>query len=216
MTKRKLKTVIICRTNGPLMKMGADLRRRCPGMKQKFLGRDIAKALKDTVIEVLEWRRNVGIDEFRVLLESWITEVRNKYKDKDGKETIWGECEDAYDQIKILSENCADARAVMVEIDNTFIDADDLEEETDENIVVFASGHRSKGLEWERTILIRFDLMPHPNAETEADLQQEEHLKYVAGTRAKEIMYVCHDKRPDPKADRAVTRASSSQYDEGE
>jgi superfamily I DNA/RNA helicase len=196
-TKRKLKTVIICRTNAPLMQMGADLRRRSPGIKLRYIGRDIAKALKDTVIEVLEWRRNVLIDEFRILLDGWINEIRNKYKGKEGKEALWSECEDNYDQIVLFSENVHDSRAVINEIDKTFIDAEDLEDDPD--IIVFASGHRSKGLEWERVIVIRVDLMPHPNAKTEADLAQEDHIEYVAYTRAKEQLIVCHEKKPEPK-----------------
>lgn len=196
MPKRRLKTVFICRTNGPLLQAGFDLRKRCPSIKLRIIGRDIARALKETVVEILEWRRNVGIDEFNTLLESWIGEIRNKYKDKEGKEAYWAECEDKCDQIRLLSYGMKDARGVMQEIDRTFIDSDELEDDPD--VVVFASGHRSKGLEWERTVIIRFDLVPHPNAETEDDLEVEEYIKYVMLTRGKEEMIVCYDKLPEP------------------
>ena len=193
----KYKTVIICRTNAPLMQMAVDLKRRCPGLIFRFIGRDIAKTLKDFVIEVLEWRRNINIDEFRVLLDSWINDIRDKCRDIESKEQYWAEREDAYAQIVMMSEGCKNSNDIMEEIDKTFVDADKLED--DPNVLVFASGHRSKGLEWEREIVIRTDLMPHPCAKSPEDLVQEEHIKYVVLTRAKQILILCHEKRPDPQ-----------------
>lgn len=51
--------------------------------------------------------------------------------------------------------------------------------------VVFSTIHKAKGLEADNVYIIRPDLLPHPRAESEAELIQERNLKYVAVTRAK-------------------------------
>lgn len=187
-----LKTVILCRTNGPLVKFAFALIGR--RVKVKIVGRDIAKTLKDIIGEVLEYRRNCNIDEFVILLKGWIDDIRNRFGSDESKDAYVSECEDIYACLLTISERSKDAKGMYATIDHYFVDSESLED--DPSTVVFASGHRSKGLEWERVIWIRPDLCPHPSAESEADRRQEEHLKYILGTRAMESLIICHDLLP--------------------
>ncbi len=190
-----LKTVILCRTNAPLVKCAFDLIRKGRGVKVKIVGRDIAKSLKDVIGEVLDFRRNAPMGEFNVLLEGWISDIREKYKDDERKEAYVIECEDMYGCIVAISTQCHDVTGLCRVIDEYFCDSDSLDD--DPMTVVFASGHRSKGLEWDRVFWIRPDLCPHPAATHEADIRQEEHLAHILPTRAKKELWICHDRRPE-------------------
>lgn len=191
-----MQTAILCRTNAPLVKCAFDLIRKGRGVKIKIIGRDIAKVLKDLVGEVLDYRRNCGIDEFKILLDGWINAIRISCEDEesDKSEEYLAECEDQYGCLVTIADQAEDAKGVLDIIDSYFSDGEELED--DENTVILASGHRSKGLEFDRVIWIRPDLCPHPSAETEADRAQEEHLLYILATRAKRELWICNDSRP--------------------
>lgn len=51
--------------------------------------------------------------------------------------------------------------------------------------VVFSSVHKAKGLEAKNIFILRPELMPHPKAEAEWELEQEDNCLYVAVTRTK-------------------------------
>jgi hypothetical protein len=189
-----MKTAILCRTNAPLVKCAFDLIRRGRGVKVRIVGRDIAKALKDVIGEVLDYRLNAPIREFLVLLDGWINHIREKCINDDSKDAYLADCEDQYGCIQAIASQSTDAKDLCRVIDTYFCDSESLDD--DPMTVVLASGHRSKGLEWERVIWIRPDLCPHPAAETAADKQQEEHLYYILPTRAQEQLIICHDKNP--------------------
>ncbi len=189
-----LKTAILCRTNAPLVKCAFDLIRKRRGIKVKIIGRDIAKMLKDIIGEVLDYRRNCSISDFNDLLDQWIDDIRDKLQGDESKESVLAEYEDNYECISAIASQCKDAKGLYDTIDQYFVDSESLDD--DPMTVVFASGHRSKGLEWQRVIWLRYDLCPHPSAEMEADKKQEEHLKYILGTRAEEVMIICHEQLP--------------------
>lgn len=189
-----MKTAILCRTNAPLVTCAFDLIKKGRGIKVRIVGRDVAKKLKDLVGEILETRRNVDIEEFRILLDGWINEIRRKYGDNDKHEDFVAECNDYYGCLVAIAQGCNDAKCVYATIDKYFVDSDEISD-TDDSVIL-CSGHRSKGLEWDRTVVLRPDLMPHPGAKTPADRKQEAHLEYVILTRAKQEMIICHDKEP--------------------
>lgn len=189
-----LKTAILCRTNAPLVKCAFDLIRRGRGIKIKLIGKDIAKMLKDVIGEVLDFRLNAPIKEFMVLLDGWMNHVREMCQDDDSKESFLTECEDHYACLLAISSQANDVKELCQVIDNYFCDSDDIGD--DPMTVVFASGHRSKGLEWERVFWIRPDLCPHPSSKTPADKKQEDHLLYILATRTQRELYICKDKLP--------------------
>ena len=58
--------------------------------------------------------------------------------------------------------------------------------------VVLTTMHKAKGLEWQYVFLIDVnkDLVPHRNAETALETEEERRLFYVAMTRAKDVLYI--------------------------
>lgn len=189
-----MKTAILCRTNAPLVACAFDLIKIGRGIKVRIVGRDIARRLKELVGEILDYRRNSPINEFMSLLDAWIGDIHDKYGDKEKHESFVAECNDYYGCLQAICSNCQDAEDVYKTIDEFFVDSDEISE-TD-NSIILSSGHRAKGLEWDRCVILRPDLMPHPGAKTKADKQQEEHLRYVMFTRPKVELIVCHDMEP--------------------
>jgi ATP-dependent exoDNAse (exonuclease V) beta subunit len=51
--------------------------------------------------------------------------------------------------------------------------------------------HGSKGLESQRVFILRPDLIPHPNAKQDWEMEQEKNLFFVALTRAKQSLFFC-------------------------
>ena len=124
------------------------------GCKVRLAGRDVAKKLESLIGDVLDSLTNCPIAEFLNLAEC----------------------------LRTMANNCDDAKCLYQTINTYFVSSDDVDNLGDD-VVVLASGHRSKGLQWPRVIVIRPDLCPHPGAQREEDLAQEEHLWYVMLTR---------------------------------
>lgn len=55
--------------------------------------------------------------------------------------------------------------------------------------ITLSTIHKIKGLEADKVFLIRPDLIPHPKAELDWELRQEQNMQYVAITRAKKEFY---------------------------
>ncbi len=84
--------------------------------------------------------------------------------------------------------------AVRNEIESLFTEASD-----DRTVIKLSTVHRAKGLEFDTVLILRPELMPHPNAKPNEDgswskdQQQEQNIQYVAGTRARhKLWYVCN------------------------
>lgn len=188
----KMRTAILCRTNAPLVKCAFDL------IKLKFsvkiIGRDIAQSLKDTIGDIIETRRSVTLEEFLELADRWVADMRQKYSRDDKAAAKLADIEDRHGCLVALGENVKTLNELFKKIDECFVDADAID---DPNTIVLCSGHRSKGLEFPRVIIIRPDLMPHPKATNAEDLAQEHHLEYVILTRAEKEMYLCADDKPN-------------------
>ena len=64
--------------------------------------------------------------------------------------------------------------------------------EPSDNAVIVSSIHQVKGLESKRVFIINYNLMPYTSQRKTADDNiQEKNLRYIAITRAKEILYLC-------------------------
>jgi superfamily I DNA/RNA helicase len=59
-----------------------------------------------------------------------------------------------------------------------------------ENPVILTTAHKSKGLEFSRVYILRYDQFPHPKAKSDEDLQQEENAKFVALTRGQDEVHI--------------------------
>lgn len=60
----------------------------------------------------------------------------------------------------------------------------------DKNTVILTTAHKSKGLEYERVYILRYDQYPHPKAKRQEDKDQEENARYVSGTRAMDELHI--------------------------
>ena len=64
--------------------------------------------------------------------------------------------------------------------------------EPSDNAVIVSSIHQVKGLEAKTVFIINYNLMPYTSSRKTADDNiQERNLRYIAITRAKEILYLC-------------------------
>jgi DNA helicase II / ATP-dependent DNA helicase PcrA len=57
-------------------------------------------------------------------------------------------------------------------------------------VILLSTIHRAKGLEADTVWLLRPETIPHPMAKTQAAVEQEDHLLYVAITRAKQRLLI--------------------------
>lgn len=201
----KVGTAIIGRTRSVVCTAGFDLiKAGCP---VQIMGKDIAGDLKETIGEVLG-RRNfrTTLDEFDELMKAWISDIRESCINKETKEPFdekaefLAECEENCATITAISMRAMapegetrDVQLLVKQIDTYFIDGDNV----DTKAIICCTGHGAKGLEYDRVVILRPDLFPHPKAEMDEDIVQEENLKYVALTRAMKEMWVCHDSKPD-------------------
>jgi DNA helicase-2/ATP-dependent DNA helicase PcrA len=100
--------------------------------------------------------------------------------------------------LQVIAEKVMDdsVQSILKQIDTLFVD------EPSPGIISLSTIHRSKGLEWDVVFILRPDLLPHPNATTAEDVQQEKNACYVAGTRPRHRLYYVADwpfgKSPGP------------------
>lgn len=173
--------MILCRTTAPLIRTTFALIQA--GIPATVRGRDIAEGLAKVVEAVTKiagytWSR---------LLDCLDTYERNeiaRLSRKEGMEM----------QIQSVSDRCESVRIFHERrtADGTVYDATSLsnairgffEDET-RGKVICSTIHKAKGLEANRIFLLASWLMPHPMARQPEAAQQEEHLRYIAYTRAK-------------------------------
>lgn len=96
----------------------------------------------------------------------------------------------------------------------TFIDfiAEVFVTEPSDDAVVVSSIHQVKGLEAKRVFIINYNLMPYTsNRKTADDNIQEKNLRYIAVTRAKEILYLCEGEEDEAEKE---YRGSQKEIDE--
>lgn len=169
---------VLCRCNAPLIKPALGLLRQ--GRKVVVLGRNIGENLIQLMDRVAE---KFGVDNLLDLMDAM-----RKYVDEERAKLIAAEkpmqaqmLEDKRDTVIALSEGMDTVVAVKERIYDIFSNECDG--------VVFSSVHKAKGLEWERTFILKPELMPLSKATKDWEMEQEWHIKYVALTRSKREMY---------------------------
>lgn len=148
-----------------LCRVTAELVKSCMSLikdrkKAMIKGRDIGANL-------LDFYKTIGdIDEYE-------HRIMNSKMSEDAKITISDKCE----TLRILS--------TFGDIENAIkeIFTDKLEG------VIHSTIHKAKGLQYDRVWILRPDLLPHPRAEQDWEITQEENLHYVAITRAVHELY---------------------------
>lgn len=183
--KAKDGDLILCRTNAPLVKVAFSLIRE--GKKAVIRGRDIGKNLikiidrydcnnLNDLIEKINNYKNLQ-DEKLMLIEA------GKY-DKNKKAQLMM-LVDSCDTITIIASEVNNIEELKLKIESIFSD--------DRVGIVCSSVHKAKGLEANNVFIINWDMMPHPMAKTDEEVEQEYNIKYVAVTRAKKELYLLHN-----------------------
>ena len=163
-------STILCRVNYPLVQAGLQLIQA--GIGAKFLGRDFETNLRNFFEQW--WKKSKILPGMFLAIEQEIRKLEDK-KDK-------------YKASRV-ADNLACLKAIAEQYD-----AQDFKQLADgitdlfnsPGPITLASIHKAKGLEWMHVYLLRPDLLPHPNATSEDDLQQEDNMQYVAVTRAQD------------------------------
>lgn len=179
--------LVLCRCNAPLVKPAMALIRR--GIKAVILGRDIGSNLVALIDKVEQKTREHTLDGLLFELEQYCNKQARKLT-KRGKGNQAQVLEDKVETIIALSEDCDTVRQLKAKIDQVFSDT--------EQGVVFSSVHKAKGTEAPRVFVLKINLMPHPKATTDWQLEQERNIKYVALTRSKAELYLINE--PKDKA----------------
>jgi DNA helicase II / ATP-dependent DNA helicase PcrA len=168
--------MVLCRTNAPLVSAAYHLIRS--GTRAFVRGRDIGKGL----IALISRLRCRTVNELMQQAQNHRTAERTKLSELRNPESAIQAVDDKVDCLLALCEGAATVDEVRSRAESLFSDL------SEENAVILSSVHRAKGLERERILIIRPDLLPGPWARTPADHQQESNLVYVACTRAKRVL----------------------------
>ncbi len=183
--------VILCRNNGPLIKMAYRL--IMEGVGVHVLGRDIGSGLVNLVKRLMGEEFYGSIEELHQKLDNWEEiEVRRA----TGKEE-WSKVaslNDKADSLRSVIEfsGAESLKALCQSIKDLF--------GRTSAPILLSSIHKAKGSEWDRVYFLDSDLIPSRWAIKANDrnpelfswmMEQEQNLRYVGVTRAKsELVYI--------------------------
>lgn len=176
---------ILCRNNAPLMRLAFGLiaaRRRVT-----ILGRDIGSSLATLLTKIVgKEHLNTSVQTSAILVKDWAKKEIEKLGNKKSKhEAIY----DREECLLVLLESSGGETAgdCVAFIKDLFADRSS-------GTLTLASGHRSKGLEWDWVMHLdpwrvpsKFALSADAQGNP-APLQQELNLKYVIETRTKNVL----------------------------
>ena len=181
--------MVLCRTNAPLISTAFTLLR----MKRrvKVLGRDIGKNLMSFIEKLgtgTKGKKKIDRPVGGILVRL------QEYKDREEAKLLrkkYG----VSDKLIALDDKVQCARAFLAEADNLAEVRTNMRdmfgeqgEDGLEDAVILSSIHKAKGLEARTIRILRPDLLPHPAAKTEEDIQQEGNVEYVARTRSMDTL----------------------------
>lgn len=175
-------TAVLCRNNAPLVSMAFKLIRE--GIGVNMLGRDIGRGLSN-VCKKLCKDMTTPLGDFLPLLTEWkdrelsLAEVNQDANKAEG-------ITDKFECIIAVAE--AKKPATLSELVNelSFLFA------KDSGLVTLATGHKSKGLEWDNVIHLDPWRIPSKYAKTKSEIEQEQNLRYVLETRTKHTLILAN------------------------
>jgi len=170
--------MVLCRCNAPLVPPALNLIRQ--GIKAVIIGRDIGKGLMALLRKIQKSTGTFSLDETLWKLEDYADrEVAKLYQsDKAMKAQS---LRDRVETILALSDGCLSIGDLQTKVNVVFSD--------DKQGIAFSTVHKAKGLEADRVFILEPQLMPHPKAKKTWQRREEDHILYVAWTRAKAERY---------------------------
>lgn len=175
---------VLCRVNAPLVQQC--FRFLKAGRKATIQGRDIGQGLISTVKKIAGDSQDVSL--LVAGLSNWLhAEIAKENAKRNPSESRLITLQDRYDCLCCFADDAASVSAVIDKIESIFSD------DRNGSGIKLSSIHRAKGLESDRVFFINTTeaACPHPMAKSAWQRGQENHLLYVAITRArKELIYV--------------------------
>jgi superfamily I DNA/RNA helicase len=144
------------------------------GKPSTIQGADFGKMLKSTVAGF----KATSIEDFYSRLDAWY-DKQNKFSENGVSEAV----EDRFECLKFLADHSDTVEGIAKTIDGIFKDS------SAEDMYKFSTGHKSKGLEWDRVHILDYSNFISKNPETpECQKRQEENIMYIAQTRARHYL----------------------------
>jgi len=177
----KNSSMVICRNSGPLIVLYFQLlaQRR----KVYIKGEDILTGLT----RFLDPYSYKTVAQTISKIESEIIELGSKQNKSDEQRYKLYRFRDNLANLKLLQEHfctASDKIATLIERFKVMF-----EESSDPEAITLCTIHKSKGLEADVVYILNENLIPSKFAKSPSQLEQEQNLKYVARTRAKEELY---------------------------
>jgi hypothetical protein len=199
-TKKEVSFAFLCRINLPLIITAYQL--IAQGKRVCIIGRSqIGGPLKRIIQDLCGEREgeagytnyigDLTDEQGRVIEQGMMSRLanyyevqRNKLQDEKYKKKLEA-LQQNIECIEVIATRVQDDKvsSVVAEIDKLFTD------EPLPGVISLSTVHRAKGLEWDVVFILRPDLMPHPYATSEEEMQQEMNCCYVAATRARHRLY---------------------------
>ena len=170
--------LVLCRRNGPLVKMCFEL--IAEGLAAVIRGKDIASQLAGIARKA---GRSVSWSDFGLGLEAWADKQRDAARKRITDE------DQLADRLELLADQEECVRVIWASSEATSVATlcqaiSDLFDDEDRGSITLSSIHKAKGLEAPRVAILRPELLAGPESEDDDD--QEPNVAYVAFTRATE------------------------------
>jgi superfamily I DNA/RNA helicase len=160
---------ILCRNNAPLFSLAFKLLRRGRGVK--LVGFDIGPNLVRTLKKLGD--ESLTQEQVNNAIDRWEAEQLFRSKAE-------GTIRDKAECLRVFSSFGPTLGAAIAYAQDLFAQSGPIQ---------LLSGHKAKGLEWETVYHIDPWRIPSPYSQTDEDFEQEQNVKYVIETRAKESLY---------------------------
>jgi superfamily I DNA/RNA helicase len=185
---------ILCRNTAPLVKRAYALIR--DGVACKVEGRDIGAGL----IKMLgKWKEITTITPYLDRLAQWKEHEVRRALANGADERIPEICDRA-DTLRVVCDAVSENHKEELSDVRDFVAGLFADDVKGMGMTTLATMHRSKGREWQRTMLLDYHYYcPSPYARKEWQMRQEENLMYVGITRAKEELTFVRTQEPRPR-----------------
>jgi DNA helicase-2/ATP-dependent DNA helicase PcrA len=176
----------LSRINAPLMSACLAVLRR--GITARIEGKDIGK----TLVAIVKKLKAKSMPHFFERLEGWRVKQTARAKDTQYAKTKLAYIQDQYDTLTAVADGCSAVHEIERRLTDLFQDSDSMARPA----VVFSSVHKAKGLEWKKVYMLRSTFgRKRGGKEPSADEKyEEENIRYVAMTRAKEHLVFVDDR----------------------
>ncbi|GAF75508.1 unnamed protein product, partial [marine sediment metagenome] len=166
--------MVLCRVNASLISQAFKL--ISSGIPSKIIGKDI----KSSILNLIDSLNPDSVmDLVRKIEKQKESEVAYLEKQKPVPYAAVLAVRDKYNCLLSICREATSISCAQHMIHSLFSDDDKVD------CVRLSSIHRAKGLEADNVYVIRPDLLPHPLAKSDWQVEQEMNLKYVAITRAR-------------------------------